>query len=51
LHCEPQEIEELKISILETYIRNNFTIKHDYAQLAKQQEMPLSTFVRAGWKD
>ncbi len=43
---EPQEIEEQKIRIIESYIRNNFTIKHDYTQLAKQQGMSLSTFLR-----
>jgi AraC-like DNA-binding protein len=42
----PQTVEERKIRVLKAYIRNNFTTKHDYGQLARQHGMSLSTFRR-----
>ncbi len=42
----PQTLEEGKIRILKSYISTNFTVKHDYAQLAGRYGMSLSTFRR-----
>jgi len=42
----PETLEEEKIRALKSYIRNNFTIKHDYAQLARRYGMSLTTFRR-----
>ncbi len=42
----PETEEERKIRILKSYIRNNFSIKHNYKQLAREYGMSLSTFRR-----
>ena len=42
----PETDEERKIRALKSYIRNNFSVKHDYALLARQYGMSLSTFRR-----
>lgn len=42
----PQTAEERKIRLIKSYIRDNFTVKHDYARLAGQYGMALSTFRR-----
>jgi AraC-like DNA-binding protein len=42
----PQTDEERKIRMLKSYISNNFNVKHDYTQLAKEHGMSLSTFRR-----
>ena len=42
----PETDEERKIRTLKSYIRNNFSIKHDYVRLAREHGMSLSTFRR-----
>lgn len=42
----PETDEERKIRALKLYIRNNFSVKHDYTMLARQYGMSLSTFRR-----
>ena len=42
----PETDEQRKIMVLKSYIRNNFSIKHDYTRLARQYGMSLSTFRR-----
>jgi AraC-like DNA-binding protein len=42
----PETVEEGKISAIKSYLRNNFSIKHDYTQLAREYGMSLSTFRR-----
>lgn len=42
----PETDEERKIRVLKSYIRNNFSVRHDYAQLARAHGMSLSTFRR-----
>ncbi|MFA7230574.1 MAG: AraC family transcriptional regulator [Victivallaceae bacterium] len=42
----PETDEERKVRVIKSYVRNNFSVKHDYAQLAKNHGMSLSTFRR-----
>ena len=42
----PETVEEEKIRVIKSYLRNNFASKHDYARLARQHGMSLSTFRR-----
>ena len=42
----PETDEERKIRVLKSYIRNNFSVRHDYARLAREHGMSLSTFRR-----